>query len=139
ETLSDADRAQIYAEINRWVTSFDQTGFGREFPNGNYFAGYYCGKALGALATEGENPNAAAMWNDWLNRIHFGMVQPYHAQWLSGGGAPDGWNYGPFELINMLRPVAAAFTAKGLDLIHDTAKPFAYPDGHVRWMTQFTW
>ncbi|MCX6954418.1 MAG: hypothetical protein NTV51_19880, partial [Verrucomicrobia bacterium] len=139
ETLSDSDRAQIFTEINRWVASFDQVGFGRNFPNGNYFAGYYCAKPLGALATEGENPNAAAMWNDWLNRIHYGMVQPYHAQWLSGGGAPDGWNYGPFEVINMLRPIAAAFTAKGLDLIHDTAQPFTFPDGHARWMGHFTW
>jgi hypothetical protein len=138
ETLSDSDRVQIYTEINRWVASFDQSGFGRSFPQGNYFAGYYCAKALGALATEGENPNAATMWNDWLNRIHYGMVQPYYAQWLSGGGAPDGWNYGPFETINMLRPIAAALTAKGLDLIHD-AKPLAYHDGHARWLTQFTW
>jgi uncharacterized cupredoxin-like copper-binding protein len=139
ETLSASDRAQIFTEINRWVAAFDTGGFGRSFPNGNYFAGYYCAKALGALATEGDNPEAAVMWSDWLNRIHYGMVQPYYAQWLSGGGAPDGWNYGPFETINMVRPIAAAFTAKGLDLVHDTAKPFAYPDGHARWMTHFTW
>ncbi len=138
EVLSDSDRAQIFTEINRWVASYEATGFGRNFPQGNYFAGYYCGKALGALATEGENPNAGTMWNDWLNRVHYGMVQPYHAQWLSGGGAPDGWNYGPFELINMARPIAAAFTAKGLDLIHDP-RPFSYLDGHARWMAHFTW
>lgn len=138
ELLSDSDRAQIYTEINRWVASYETTGFGRNFPQGNYFAGYYCGKALGALATEGENPQATAMWDDWLNRVHYGMVQPYHAQFLTGGGAPDGWNYGPFELINMARPIAAAFTAKGLDLIHD-ARPFTYLDGHANWMTHFTW
>ncbi|HTI71882.1 MAG TPA: hypothetical protein VMF06_18040 [Candidatus Limnocylindria bacterium] len=138
ETLSDSDRAQIYTEINRWVASYEATGFGRDFPQGNYFAGYYCAKALAALATEGENPQGPTMWNDWLNRVHYGMVQPYHAAWLSGGGAPDGWNYGQFETINMLRPIAAAFTAKGLDLIHD-AKRFSYPDGHARWITQFTW
>lgn len=139
ETLSDSDRAQIYTEINRWVDYFDTGGFGRNFPQGNYFAGYYTAKALGALATEGENPNGPAMWNDWLNRIHYGMVQPYHQEWLSGGGAPDGWNYGQLETINMVRPLAAAFTAKGLDLIHDTAHPHAYLDGHAKWITQFTW
>lgn len=139
DTLSDADRAQIFTEINRWVEYFDASGFGRNFPQGNYFAGYYSAKALGALATEGENPKAAAMWDDWLNRIHYGLVQPYHAQWLSGGGAPDGWNYGQLETINMLRAIAAAYTAKGLNLIHDATKPFTYPDGHARWMTHFTW
>src|SRR5690349_10809088 len=30
-------------------------------------------------------------------------------------------------------------SAKGLDLIHDAAKPMAYADGHARWITQFTW
>jgi PKD repeat protein len=139
ETLSDSDRAQVFTEINRWVAAYESGGFGRSFPQGNYFAGYYAAKALGALATEGENPQGPAMWDDWLNRVHYGMVQPYHQQWLSGGGAPDGWNYGPFETINMVRPLAAAFTAKGLDLIHDTAHPHAYPDGHAKWITQFTW
>lgn len=139
DTLSDSDRAQIYTEINRWIASYESVGFGRSFPNGNYFAGYYCAKPLGALATEGENPQAVAMWNDWLNRVHLGMVQPYYAQWLSGGGAPDGWNYGPFETINLVRPLAAAFTAKGLDLIHHTTKPFAFPDGTARWITHFAW
>lgn len=139
ETLSDSDRAQVYTEINRWVAAYEIGGFGRSFPQGNYFAGYYAAKALGALATEGENPQGPAMWDDWLNRVHYGAVQPYHQQWLRGGGAPDGWNYGPFETINMLRPLAAAFTAKGLDLIHDAAHPHAYPDGHAKWITQFTW
>lgn len=132
------ERAQIYTEINRWISWYDANGFARDFPNGNYFAGYYCGKALGALATEGDNPASAAMWDDWLNRIHYGMVAPYHAAWLSGGGAPDGWNYGPFEVINMMRPVAAAYTAKGLDLMHGS-QPFTWADGHARWMTHFTW
>ena len=132
------ERAQIYTEINRWIRWYDTNGFARDFPNGNYFAGYYCGKALGALATEGDNPAAAAMWDDWLNRIHYGMVAPYHAAWLSGGGAPDGWNYGPFEVINMMRPVAAAFTAKGLDLMNGS-QPFTWANGHARWMTHFTW
>jgi len=137
-TLSDSDRAQIYTEINRWVQWFDANGLGRDFPNGNYFAGYYCAKALGALATEGENPQAGAMWDDWLNRIHYGMVQPYHASWLTGGGAPDGWNYGQLETINMLRPAAAAFTAKGLDLVGGL-QPFTWVNGHATWMTHFTW
>ena len=138
ETLSDSDRALIYTEINRWVASYESVGFGRDLPQGNYFAGYDCAKAYAALATEGENPNGPAMWNDWLNRVHYGMVQPYYAAWLPGGGAPDGWNCGQFETINMLNPIAAAFTAKGLDLIHD-ARPFVYPDGHARWISQFTW
>jgi hypothetical protein len=39
----------------------------------------------------------------------------------------------------MLRPAVAALTAKGLDLMHDASKPFAYPEGHALWMAHFTW
>jgi len=139
ELLTPAERAQVFFEINRWIASYEAVGFGRNFPQGNYFAGYYFAKAVGTLATEGDNPNFDAMWSDWLNRVHYGMVQPYYTQWLSGGGAPDGWGYGRLETINMIRPLAAAFTAKGLDLIHDPVKPVVFADNHVNWITQFTW
>ncbi|MBX3737718.1 MAG: hypothetical protein KF715_13555 [Candidatus Didemnitutus sp.] len=137
--LSNSDRAQIFSEINRWVEWYDVSGFSRTFPVGNYFAGYYAAKGLGALATEGDNPKADAMWNDWLNRLHFSMVVPYHQAWLTGGSATDGWNYGPNETLNMVRPLVAARTAKGLDLINHPQQPFAYPNGHARWMAHFTW
>ena len=139
DLLSPVERAQAYTEINRWVASYEATGFNRDFPQGNYFAGYYFAKAVGVLATEGDNPQAVAMWDDWLNRVHYGMVQPYYQQWLAGGGAPDGWNYGPVETLNMTRALLAASTAKGLDLLHDPNKPMSFPDGHARWMTHFTW
>lgn len=137
--LSPAERVQVFTEINRWVEWFDANGLSHDFPVGNYFAGYYSAKALGALATEGDNPKATAMWNDWLNRLHFSMVVPYHAAWLSGGSATDGWNYGPNETLNMVRPLVAALTAKGLDLINHPQHPFTYPNGHARWMAHFTW
>lgn len=137
--LSNSDRAQIFSEINRWVEWYDVSGFSRTFPVGNYFAGYYAAKGLGALATEGDNPKADAMWSDWLNRLHFSMVVPYHQAWLTGGSATDGWNYGPNETLNMVRPLVAARTAKGLDLINHAQQPFAYPNGHAHWMAHFTW
>jgi len=139
DLLSPADRAQIYTEINRWIASYEKVGFGRSFPQGNYFAGYYFGLATAAVATEGDNPQAAALWDDWYNRVHLGQVQPYYAQWLAGGGAPDGWNYGPLETLNMTRALLAVSTAKGIDFIHDSAHPMTYPDGHAKWMTQMTW
>ena len=139
DLLTPYERAEAYTEINRWVASFEKSGFNREFPQGNYFAGYYFAKAVGTLATEGDNPQFDTMWSDWLNRVHYGMVQPYYQQWLSGGGVPDGWNYGPLETLNMTRPLLAVLTAKGIDLLGDAKQPMSYPDGHARWMTHFTW
>ncbi|MDB5804526.1 MAG: hypothetical protein JWN73_1848 [Betaproteobacteria bacterium] len=139
DLLSPTDRAQIYTEINRWIASYEKVGFGREFPQGNYFAGYYFGLATAAVTTEGDNPQAAALWEDWYNRVHLGQVQPYYAKWLAGGGAPDGWNYGPLETLNMTRALLAVSTAKGIDFIHAANKPMTYPDGHAKWMTQMTW
>lgn len=138
-TLTAPQRTQIYGEANRWVQWFDTNGFGNDFPQGNYFAGYYAAKGICALATEGDNPLAPAMWNDWSNHLHFGMVQPYYQPWLSGGGWPEGWNYGQNGTLNMVRPVLAARTAKGLDLLHHPTKPFSYPDGMALWAINFIW
>ncbi|HEX4330311.1 MAG TPA: hypothetical protein VH105_26225 [Burkholderiales bacterium] len=139
DLLSPAERAQIYTEINRWIASYEKVGFGREFPQGNYFAGYYFALATAAVTTEGDNPQAAALWDDWYNRIHLGQVQPYYNKWLAGGGVPDGWNYGPLLTLNMSRALLAVSTAKGIDFIHDSAHPMTYADGHAKWMTQMTW
>jgi hypothetical protein len=138
-TLTAPQRTQIYGEANRWVQWFDTNGFGRDFPQGNYFAGYYSAKGICALATEGDNPLASTMWNDWSNHLHFGMVQPYYQPWLAGGGWPEGWNYGQNGTLNMLRPVLAARTAKGLDLLHHPTKPFSYPEGTALWAINFIW
>jgi hypothetical protein len=137
--LTATQRTQIYSEANRWVQWFDTNGFGNDFPQGNYFAGYYSAKGICALATEGDNPLAVTMWNDWSNHLHFGMVQPYYQQWLAGGGWPEGWNYGQNGTLNMLRPVLGACTAKGLDLLHHPTKPFSYPEGMALWAINFLW
>ena len=84
----------IYTSLNTWVAAFDSGGFGNSHPMGNYFAGYYAAKALAALATDGDNPLAAAQWADWFNRMHSQMVQPYYSVWMAGGGWPEGREYG---------------------------------------------
>lgn len=70
------------------------------------------------------------------------MVQPYYAANLSGGGWPEGWNYGPFGVLNMSWPALAAKTGAGLDLVH-AAKPYAFPLAFPlaspRYDMNFTW
>src|SRR5438876_194779 len=80
DALAPSRRTRVVAAINRWIGAFQTGGFERDFPQGNYFAGYYAAKGIGALATEDDNPQAPTMWNDWLTRVHGRMVRPYYAQ-----------------------------------------------------------
>jgi hypothetical protein len=137
--LSTSLRTRVYTALNKWISAFESGGFERDFPQGNYFAGYYAAKGVAALATEGENPSASAQWSDWLNRLHETMVRPYYAANLSGGGWPEGWNYGPLGTLNMSWAVLAAQTAKGVDLLHDAAGPYTFPLESPRYSLYFTW
>jgi len=138
EAMSATNRTRVYTAIDRWVDAYESGGFGRDHPQGNYFAGYYATKALAALATEGDDPRAAAQWTDFLNRVHGQLVQPYYAANLGGGGWPEGQNYGPLATFNMLLPVLAAKTAKGVDLVH-AAAPFRFASGAASWYLYNTW
>ncbi len=138
EALSASVRQQVVDALNRWVTAFDTGGFGREHPQGNYFAGYYAAKVMAAIATEGDNPSSPAMWDDWIDRLHGQMVQPYYAANLAGGGWPEGWNYGPLGSINMTWAVLAAKTGKGVDLMRG-ATLFSFPSDQGRWIIHNSW
>jgi hypothetical protein len=139
EALSADERARVWRALDRWLDVYENKGFGRDHPVGNYFASYYAAKALAALATEGDDPGAGAAWEDWLRRLYGKMVQPYFAAHLVGGGWPEGWNYGPLATINMALPVVAARTAKGLDLLHDTRAPFSFVAEQPLHLMHFTW
>jgi hypothetical protein len=67
------------------------------------------------------------------------MVQPYYATNLSGGGWPEGWNYGPLGTLNMSWPTLAAKTALGLDLAHASGAPYLFPLTSPRYLLYFTW
>ena len=132
-------RSRVVTALNTWIQAFETGGFERDFPQGNYFAGYYAAKGVAALATEGDNAQAPAMWDDWLTRLHRSMVQPYYAVNLPGGGWPEGWNYGPLGTLNMAWPTLAAKTAKDLDLIGDSTWPFLFPLNSANFITHFAW
>jgi len=126
--LTPALKARLIKSMNLWVTKVEQDGFetGNEFPVGNYYAGYYMAKALIAIGTEGDNTKAPAMWTSWLNQNHLGGVQPYFAKWMAGGGWPEGWDYGPLAVFNMIAPAWAAKTGKGIDLFNLQSAPYPY-------------
>jgi hypothetical protein len=137
--LSPALKERVRSSMTRWIETWDQKGFGRDHPQGNYFAGYYCAKALAALATQGDFEKSPTWWNDWLERLHKAMVQPYYAKHMVGGGWPEGWNYGSFGTLNMTWPVWAAYTAKGVDLFHDPSAPYTFPFDQGLHIVHFSW
>lgn len=138
EKMSSFEKERVYTSLNHWVEQFEQKGFGYEHPQGNYFAGYYAAKALAALATEGDNPQAGDMWNTWLTK-HQEVVQPYYEKWMKGGGWPEGWNYGALATKNMLWPLVAAKTAKNIDLIRDGARPLSFANDQALNLIHFSW
>jgi hypothetical protein len=139
DLLEPSDKARVVTALDRFVTAYEKEGFGREHPQGNYFAGYYAAKALAALATEGDDPNAPRAWEDWLTRVHGGFVQPFYAKYLEGGGWPEGWSYGALATVNMTWPVIAAKTAKGIDLLRNPKAPYAFPLDQAKNLLHFSW
>ena len=139
DVLTVEERKSVYVALDLWIDSYEAKGFGHDHPQGNYFAGYYATKALAPLATEGDDPRAAASWKDWLERVHQQMVQPYYSKYLAGGGWPEGWTYGPLATLNMSWPILAAKTARGMDLLHDAKAPFLFPVEQASYLMHFTW
>ncbi len=139
EKMTAAEKKQVYTSLNYWIEQYEKSGFGRNHPQGNYYAGYYAAKALTALATLDENPSAENMWQTWLSDQHNNFVAPYYEKWLKGGGWSEGWNYGPLATINMSWPIIAAKTAKGLDLVHDAGHPFSFPLAQASYLMYFAW
>jgi hypothetical protein len=125
DALSPTLRSRVVDAINHWIDRYEHKGFENDFPVGNYFAGYYAAKGIGAIATEGDND--VDQWDDFLTRVQGQMVQPYYAANLSGGGWPEGWNYGPVANANMSWVALAIKTATGSNPTTDPSAPFTFP------------
>jgi hypothetical protein len=154
--LAPETRTQLGLAMQRWVIAFDGEGFGRNHPVGNYMAGYYLAKVLAALTLQGEADAgqwANAQWEDWRLRLHAQMLQPYFAEHLRGGGWPEGWNYGPRAVINLVLAHIAVRSATGMDLLSGSTPtnsastklgaeplaPFQHPFEQARHLVFNTW
>ncbi|MDE2342040.1 MAG: hypothetical protein KGL63_01385 [Betaproteobacteria bacterium] len=141
--LTPAQRQQVYTTANAWLSAFEDPNGAANFeyanPQSNYYAGYFHAKAVIALATDGDNPDASTEWNDWLNNQFYARVQPYYQKHLLGGGWPEGFaNYAPLGILNMSLPMREVMTAKGINLITGSA-PYSYPLDIANYVMQFTW
>jgi hypothetical protein len=105
--------ASVAAALAAWIAWYDASGFSKNEPIGNYFAGYVFAKGAAAIALDGDDPNASTWWNDVAVRMWPTMAAPAYGQWLRGGGWPEGWQYGPRAVQNVLGLLWAASTGKG--------------------------
>jgi hypothetical protein len=132
DRLSHRTRKRIGTVVKHWVSVYEHAGFGHDYPQGNYFAGYYGTVGLASLGMDGKDRPMS--FSSFLSKVHEPM-RAYAEKNLSGGGWPEGWNYGPVATMNMDFPVLAAKTARGVDL----TKNYRWPVATGKFLTQFTW
>ncbi|MEO8725411.1 MAG: hypothetical protein ABI383_04755 [Acidobacteriaceae bacterium] len=138
--MSAAQRQQVYNALNQWIDAWDSGEIAQyAHPQSSYYAGYYNAKALTALATTEDNPQAATYWSDWYNKEHLQRVQPWYQAYLSGGGWPEGFmNYGG-AAINQAMPVIAVNDIQGVDLVNSAQAPYSFPKNMAKYLMYFTW
>jgi hypothetical protein len=113
--LSGSTRSQVVSTLDAWIDWYDTSGFINSEPIGNYFVGYLLAKTTAAIALDGDDPNAAAYWSDVQSRMWGQLVKPSYTASMTGGGWPEGWEYGPLSVTEMVEFLWAAQTGKGVD------------------------
>jgi hypothetical protein len=123
-----------------WINGASRTTFEVSHPLSNYYMGYYLAEALAALATQGDNPNAATYWADWSTRVHGQGVGAWEGTYLAGGGWPEGFlNYGELAVESALLSTVAVNDIKGIDLTTTGRPPFTWPTDTIDYMLYATW
>jgi hypothetical protein len=133
--LDDATRASVASALDTWIGWYDAKGFSKDEPIGNYFAGYLFAKGAAAIALEGDDANASSWWSDVETRMWPNLVKPAYGSWLAGGGWPEGWQYGPRAVQNVVGFLWAASTGKSLSWWNDV--PLAHAE--AGYIAAFTW
>jgi hypothetical protein len=133
--LSATQKQSVIATLNTWIDWYDSKGFSKSEPIGNYFAGYLLAKTTTAIATDTDNPNAAAYWSDVQTRMWGQLAQPAYSSSMKGGGWPEGWQYGPRSVEAVAQFLWAVKTGKGLDW--SSTLPFAHDE--ASYVRSFAW
>jgi hypothetical protein len=98
DTFTPAERATVVSVAANWVVAYHTNGYYAESkPLENYFAGYFQGIVLTAFATAGDSlttDGILALMHDKLTN-----EMPVLNQRTAGGDWPEGWNYGPYTVL----------------------------------------
>jgi len=133
--LDPTTRAAVISALDTWIGWYDANGFSKSEPIGNYFAGYVFAKGAAAIALDGDDANAPTWWNDVATRMWPTLVMPEYSQWLAGGGWPEGWEYGPGAVQNVVGLLWAAATGKGMSWWNDVAMG----GEEAEYVAEFSW
>ena len=134
-TLDAATKASVQAALGAWITWYDASGFIKDEPVGNYFAGYLFAKGAAAIALDGDDGLAATWWSDITTRMWPTLAAPAYKTALAGGGWPEGWQYGPLSVRNLVGFLWAANTGKGVTWWSDV--PLAHAE--AAYVGEFAW
>ena len=134
-TLDATTKASVQAALDAWIAWYDASGFIKDEPVGNYFAGYLFAKGAAAIALDGDDAHAATWWSDITTRMWPTLAAPAYKTALAGGGWPEGWQYGPLSVRNLVGFLWAANTGKGLGWWSDV--PLAHAE--AAYVGEFAW
>jgi hypothetical protein len=113
--LSASNITDVVSALNSWVGWFDTSGFCNSAPIANYFQGYLLAKTATAIGTAGDNASASTYWSDVQTNLWAQLVEPQFLASMSGGGWPEGWEYGPLAVEEYTQFLWAAETGEQLD------------------------
>jgi hypothetical protein len=133
--LDATTKASVQAALDSWITWYDASGFINNEPVGNYFVGYLFAKGAAAIALEGDDAHSDTWWNDIATRMWPTLAAPAYKTGLAGGGWPEGWQYGPLSVRNLVGFLWAANTGKGLTWWNDV--PVAHAE--AAYIGEFAW
>ena len=103
--MTGSIRSAIIAQLNNWLNWYAADGYSNADPIANYNAGYTTSSVLAAIAINGEDASAAAMFTGAVAR--FNAAQQLFDQKMPGGHWPEGWNYGPLVYQSHLMAASA--------------------------------
>jgi hypothetical protein len=130
--LQASTRSAVLTALDSWIDWYDSSGFSNNAPVGNYFAGFILAKAAAGIATGPDNTSAAGYWSSVQTTMYPSLLQAIYAPSMSGGGWPEGWEYGPLAVENYALFFWAVESGEGLDWfdqiphVHDEARYMSY-------------
>ncbi len=131
-------RAHAADRLAAWSGWYAESGYNRDHPIGNYYAGFFGAVAFGGIALDGDDPRSEPLLRRTQSMFDAEIVPTYRRK-LAGGDFPEGWQYG--DLVGAVlaifadaesRPGGARPAVDELPWLRETAAYRAHalwPDG----------